>query len=85
MNPVDPEVVDEEPIRLSFGGKRKVTTDEVKALKVDQQVSSIDGRAYDGKAHGQLTLQGGSERVQRRQQGLSSRQWKKLRKAARRG
>lgn len=80
----------EEPIRLKFGGKgpgekQKITKQDVVDLKADQQVSSLDGRAYDGNRRtGQLTLQGGSDRVLRRQQGVSARQWKKLRKAARR-
>lgn len=80
---------DEEPIRLKFGGKatpaQQITKEQVLELKADQQVSSLDGRAYDGnRATGALTLQGGSDRVLRRRQGLSGRQWKKLRKAARR-
>lgn len=81
---------DEEPIRLKFGGsgpkpKQMVTKQDVVDLKADQQVSSLDGRAYDGNRQtGQLRLQGGSDRVHRRAQGLSGRQWKKLRKAARR-
>lgn len=88
--PMNPPTHEEEPIRLKFGGsgpkpKQMVTKQDVVGLKADQQVSSLDGRAYDGNRQtGQLRLQGGSERVHRRAQGLSGRQWKKLRKAARR-
>ena len=82
-------VVDElEPIRLKFGGSgpaQQVTNERVKQLKAHEQVTALDGTAYAGNTKtGHLEVKGGSERVQRRRQGLSARQWKKQQKAKRR-
>jgi len=85
------DVVDEAPaVRLKFsgggpgGGKRKVITDQIKGLKAFDEVVAENGRRYLGKATGQLTQKGGSDRAARRASGLSARQWKKQQKAARR-
>lgn len=82
--------MNDEPIRLKFGGQPKpeqlITNDEVRGMKADQQVSSLDGRGYAGDtATGRLELMGGSARSKRRQHGLSGRQWKQLAKKQRRG
>ena len=84
----------EDPIRLKFGGAgltdlapaRQVTDTQLKALEASHEVvSEGDGTRYVGvQKTGQLTVKGGSDRTQRRDAGLSARQWKKLQRARRR-